>query len=55
MNSKEIAKQIRNVLNIVEEEQRKCQLNGLEIQKYRFVIDHLNDAIDLLDIQEPWV
>lgn len=55
MNSKELAEQLKNVLENVEAEQRKCVLNGLEINKFKYVIDHLNDAIELLEAKEPWV
>ena len=55
MNSKEIAKQLTGLLHQVKVNQTKCQVDSLEINKLRMVIDHLDAAIDLLDIQEPWV
>lgn len=55
MQSKQIAQMLRNVLEQVELEQHKCRLNGVEINKYKYVIDHLTDAIELLDAKEPWV
>lgn len=54
MNNKEIANQLRNLLHQVKLNQANCDIESLEINKLKMVIDHLDAAIDLLDIQEPW-
>lgn len=55
MNNKELAEQLKQVLQAVQYEQRACLLDGVEINKLKFIIDHLEAAIDLLEVKEPWV
>lgn len=55
MNNQELAEQVRQALINVENAQRECVLEGLEIQRFKYVINHLNEAIELLELKEPWV
>lgn len=54
MDKKEITKVLRNLVYWTKENQAKCKVDSLEIHKLKMVIDHLEAALELLDIQEPW-
>ena len=54
MNEKEIARVLRNLLYWTKQNQANCKVDGPEINKLKYVIDHLDAALDLLEPQEPW-
>ena len=55
MGNKEIAQQLRALQKEVRNNQLHCTIDSPNLIKLGYVIDHLDAAIDLLDIQEPWV
>ena len=54
MNKKEIARVLRILLYWTKENQAKCEVGSLEINKLKMVIDHLDAALELLEPQQPW-